>query len=564
MVGTVSQAGTRVFIGGTASGIDTAALIDAAVQQKTFKADRLDIEIDDNTAKIAAYSELQSLADNFKQSLASLKGNPGIFDEGESVFNGKAGTVTTSDGKDFASIVDIAIDSNAAVGNYEVEIIQEAKSQRVLSTAAVTDPMLDMGYTGTFEMGLSGNPPGYLVNITANMSLSEIAAVINAAAEPREVIASVVKVNENDFRLVLEGAETNQTILANASGGDDILGLLGVTDGAGGFISEIQEAQPALIEFNGVQISRDSNTFDGLVEGVEFTIKNESPGTVMDIQIGNDTIGVKDAIVAMVESYNAFRDFVVKNQQVSADGVVSEDAVLFGDRLLSGMASTYSDFFSDTFDNEGSIRTIRDLGITFTANNKLEISNEVALDNAILNNFDEVRSAFASSGVSDNADFALLGSTSSISTQNIIFDITMDGAGVISDVSVGGNNSLFTVNGRDITGAAGSIYEGLRFSYQGATSTTVNFQLDQGLANKVINGVSGYTDPVRGLIIQEKAALQTDNQGKAEDAQEIRDRAESFRERQIAKYADFEAKLQQLETLKSQIRAILGTDKDDD
>ena len=50
MVGTVSQVGTRVFVGGTASGIDTAALIDAAVQQKTFRADRLDIEINENIA----------------------------------------------------------------------------------------------------------------------------------------------------------------------------------------------------------------------------------------------------------------------------------------------------------------------------------------------------------------------------------------------------------------------------------------------------------------------------------------------------------------------------------
>ena len=62
----------------------------------------------------------------------------------------------------------------------------------------------------------------------------------------------------------------------------------------------------------------------------------------------------------------------------------------------------------------------------------------------------------------------------------------------------------------------------------------------------------------------EKAGLQTENAGKLADAQEILDRAENFRIEQIEKYGAFEAKLQALEILKSQIRAILGTDNNDD
>jgi hypothetical protein len=102
----------------------------------------------------------------------------------------------------------------------------------------------------------------------------------------------------------------------------------------------------------------------------------------------------------------------------------------------------------------------------------------------------------------------------------------------------------------------------LRFSFQGSSSTTVNFELGQGLADRLINSVVGYTNSIDGLIIQEKAGLQQENTNKAEDIREIRDRSEAFRERQIEKYAEFEARLQQLETLRDQIRAILGTDDD--
>ena len=564
MVGTVAQAGTRVFVGGTVSGIDTAALIDAAVQQKTFRADRLDVEIDENTAKIGAYQELESLTSNFKTSLNALKGNPGLFDSNKSVFDLRAGTVTTSNGSDFSSIVDIAIADDAVKGNYEIEVTQKAKPQRVLGMSATADANADLGYVGTFELGLSGNPPGYLINITANMSLNEIAAAINAAAEPREVTASVVKLNDTDFRLVLEGAETNQNIINAPNSGDDILNLLGLTDGAGAYNNVIQASAPALIEYNGITVSRNNNSIDGLIDGVVLNIKNQAPGTVINLEIGDDTSGVKDAILSLIESYNEFRDFVIKNQQVSSTGEVADSAALFGDNLLSGIANVFSGMLADRFGNGANIQTIRDLGITIGTNNKLEVSDEIALDNAILNNFDEVRAAFGSSGTSDNAEFAMLSNKSSIASQSIVFDITTDGAGTITNVSVGGDSSLFTISGNSIVGVAGSLYEGLTFSYQGTNSATVNFELNQGLADKLINGMDGYTNSTNGLFVREKAALQTENQNKADDANEIRDKAEAFRVKQIEKYASFEAKLQALEVLKDQIRAILGADNDDD
>ena len=215
------------------------------------------------------------------------------------------------------------------------------------------------------------------------------------------------------------------------------------------------------------------------------------------------------------------------------------------------------------FSSTGSIRTIRDMGMTIGNGNKIEI-DESKLDQAILNNFDELKAALSSSGTSDNTQFALLKNTSSITSRSIVFDITTDGSGTITDVSVGGDNSLFTISGNSIIGVAGSVYEGLSFSYQGTASTTVNFDLNQGLADRMINSMDDYTSSIDGLIVRQKATLQTENRSKSDDAKEIRERAEAFRERQIEKYADFEARLQQLETLKNQIRAILGTDKDDD
>lgn len=559
---TVAESGTRIFVSGTASGIDTAALIDAAVRQKTFRADSLQVQIDENTAQIGAYQQLDDLIGAVNASLSSLRGNPGLFDENETVFDLKAGAITTSSGVDYTSIADIAIDSSAENGLYQIEVTQAAQAMQALGTTVYADPDAALGYNSTFQIGLAGGPAPDVV-VDGSMSLNQIAAAINANTDTSNVRASVIKTSESGFQIMVEALDTNRSFIVGNTAGMSALQAMGVTDGMGGFQDVLRAPQPASIEFDGVTVTRDDNNFDDLLTGVDIDIKNAAPGTIINLEVTDDTTSVKDAILNFVDAYNALRDFIVQNQQISESGQVAENAVLFGDALLSGVADTYSTVLAEQFSATGTLRTIRDLGITIGSQNKLAVTDEVALDNAILNNFADLRAAFQASGTSDNADFALLGSTSRFGSQNITFDITTDGAGTITNVAVGGDSSLFTINGDSIIGNEGTAYEGLRFSYVGAASATVNFNFNQGLADRLKNSLDPYVTGPQAFLVQERATLQTENTDKLDEIRDIRARAEAFRERQIERYADFEAKLQQLETLKSQIRAILGTDDDD-
>ena len=242
------------------------------------------------------------------------------------------------------------------------------------------------------------------------------------------------------------------------------------------------------------------------------------------------------------------------------------DSVLFSDNLLNGVADLLTNILTENFGNGGNIQTIRDLGITIGNNNKLEISDEIKLDNAILSNFDEVREAFGASSSTNNPEFTLLSSntTNNLFRENHPIGVKTDGAGNITAVEVDTNSSLFDFSGSTFTGKEGTAYEGLTFSYQGtALSISLEFSFSQGIADRLINSVDAYTNSATGLIAQEKAQLQEQNTEKLADAQEIRDKAEIYRINQIEKFADFEAKLAQLEILKSQIRAILGNTNDD-
>jgi flagellar hook-associated protein 2 len=397
------------------------------------------------------------------------------------------------------------------------------------------------------------------------MSLRDLAAEINAQSGTSNVSAQVIQTSESGFQLVISGTETAQDLTTTSTGGDDVLNLLGVTDGVGGFLNELQAASQARINFDGVEVTRNDNVLDDVVDGIEFNLNNAAPGTIISLEVGNDAGAARAAIEEFINAYNTFRDFVAQNRQVSADGVVAEDAILFGDNLMDLIANTYSNYIGGQFNDTNDIRTIRDLGIRIGNGNKLEISDPARLDTALLNNFDAVRDAFAGRADSDNDEFRLSRNEGVTPTQAIVFDITTDGAGTITGVTANGDGSAFTIDGNRIVGAEGTQYEGLRFTYIGTdANVTINVDFNQGLSERLLNSIEPFNSINNGLLVQERASLQSINNEKAQEAAEIRTRAEEFRASEIDRYAKLEADITALNLLLDQIRAILGADRDDD
>ncbi|MGB0719130.1 MAG: flagellar filament capping protein FliD, partial [Bdellovibrionales bacterium] len=452
--GTLATSGTSTFVVGTESGINTSVLIENAVQQKTIKADRIDIQIAENASKISALNELQTLAQSLQTSLEALRTPTGILQDDESAFRQKTAFLTASDTTDPSNLLGLSVDQTAETGQYEIEVTQEAKVQKVIGTA-VADETADLNYTGAFTIGLS-NGASVQVDVTSDMSLQELATAINDA--DAGVTATILKTSETDYQLVLTGDETNQTIQTALVSGDDVLNLVGVTDGAGSFNDILQDEQPAIIELDGVTITRDDNVFDDLIDGIEINIRNASPGTIISLEIESDASAVRTAIESFISSYNALRDFVIQNQEVSSDGEVSDDAILFSDLLLEGLSDDIAGILGDDFSSGSSLETIRDLGLAFDSDNHLIISDSAALDAALVNNLDEVENFFAASITSDNSQFALITSDSTLASASIVFDITVDGSGSITAVTANGDGSAFTINGTRLVGASGSIY----------------------------------------------------------------------------------------------------------
>lgn len=558
--GFLTQVGGRTFISGQASRLDTAALVEVAYQQKMIPAVKIDTQIKGNEKKMEAYSQMSSLANGLQSSLERLKSIVG-FGGGTNIFSQRTATFFAVDGSNPTNYLDVALSENAELGDYTIQVTQRATAQRVGSTTGIADSTIAQGFNGSFDVGLAGGTAA-TINITNTMTLQEIANAINAQRNTTGVQASVLKVAEGDFKLVMTATQTNKEIEISNVAGDNVMQSLGVTDGGGAFIDEIQQAKAAILTIDGITITRDSNQIEDAITGLSFNIKAENPGVNINITVERDAQGARAAVEDFIDAYNELRAFVIQNQQVGRDGSVPDSAVLFADNLLQNLNSQLGLITSSSFTSELGTQTLRDIGITLDSSNKLTISDGLKLDNAILNNYQDFRSLFESSMTTTGGELGLIRNNSSAATLNFTLDITKAG-GVITDVSVGGDNSLFTVNGSSIVGNEGTIYAGLTFAYVGADSASINVNLSQGLADRMFNAARQFTLIPNGLIQQEVLRLEDTNRQLDTRALDIRQRADEYRLKQIDRYAKLEAQMQASKLIISQIKAILGVKEKD-
>ena len=556
--GTVVQSGSRIFVSGSSSGIDTNALIDAAVQQRLREADLIDIRIDENLLRSQGYDQLQSLGANVQSSLDALRRSYGFSSTSASVYDQKTGTLSSNTATDPTSLLNVSIDETAASGTHTI-VVREKAREHIITSDPIADPTAALGQNGSFRLRLPGQAQ-ININVTGTDNLNDIAAKINAVTADTGVGAAVVKVNETNYKLVLTGQETGVNIRREGISGDNVLQAIGVLDGANAYKNTAQTSEKARLTYNGIDIARDDNSFDDLITGVNLDVLNADAGTTITLNIGQDNAGIKSAILDFVDSYNALRDFVLQNQVVNSDGTVPEDVLLANDNLLEQVDNQLQSLFGLNF-NTGAQETLAEIGIEFDANNRLTV-DELVLDTAIIDDPDVVRNIFQTQYSDDNAEFEILSNTSTQVSLNFALDITTDGTN-ITNVSVGGDNTLFTFSGGTIKGAVGSIYEGISFAYVGTASTTVNIAFDQGFADLASNTLEGLVNTVDGLIQQEKLAIESTNENLQSRADRVRERAEAYRISLIERYARFESQLNQANGLLNQIRAILGTNDDD-
>jgi len=547
--------GTTYITGTGSSDFDYASLIEEAYEAKMANAylidDQIDVLEDQSTGYSTMLSDLTDLSDA-AEVLSS--------ESDDSVFSQRAAYLSSSSISDPDDVIGTTVTEDAELGVYTIEVISLATSHKVASDTEVSDETAAMGYEGTFSLSETDGT-AIDIEVTSDMSLEDIADAINDVSDDTGVTATLMKTSDSGYTLVLSSADTGQSITFSDT--DGVLESLGVVDSNGDYTNELQAAGLAELTIDGVTVTSSSNDIEDVVPGVSISLYDDTAGSTITLEIGQDLDDVYDAITDLVDAYNTYRDFALTNQETDDEGAV-DDAVLFGDSLLRSANSALYSLLSTSVEVDGTTYTLSDLGITYADDNTLEI-DEDTLEEFLIQHADVVEAFFQQSTSVSDSDLYVGDIAGDMAAGDYTVSIEVDADGNVTSATIDG--VALEVSGETLTGADGTAYEGLRLVYTGGsdnagTTDSITLTVEAGLADAMVGTLEDYIDEDDGLIQNRIDSISDTIDSKQDKRDTIEERAEAYQEYLIEYYADLETAMEEAETSLALIEALFGSDDD--
>lgn len=250
---------------------------------------------------------------------------------------------------------------NAAVGQYRVQVQQLATSTRLTGGKIDTKSIYDeLKLSGEFSFIVDGEAEPFTIQIDSEDSLRDVTNKINELTADSGIQASIV-----DNRLVLTDTNMGESSIEVQIDSDND----GVASGLG-FNEQSQSVsgQPAIFTIDGLEIERNTNTVDDVIEGLTFKLSNVHQGSDNEIiTVASDTEKTTKAVKDFVEQYNSIMNHISTQMDVgdpsledNTTGALTGDGALM--RLQSGLRSLMTRNLEGDFN--GDFKNIEDLGIT--------------------------------------------------------------------------------------------------------------------------------------------------------------------------------------------------------
>jgi len=368
-------------------------LIESLLQQERKPITALESRKSTLNSRLSVYNEL-------KTKLKTLKDL--VYDFGSitssSKLDSKVGV--SSD----ASIFTAEVTSDAEVGVHSLFVSQLAKRDTVISMQIDPDDTsgaskyngttqefsITVGDDSTVTISLDFTDP----NETNESILNRIATVINNSSA--EVTASVIENAVDSVKLSIvsnEAGSINQLVFEDL-GSSDLLntleivhkkGRVAATDTGGGYIEKDVDKLNAIIELNGIQITKYKNEIDDVLEGVTLKLlKSQEEGEAPEtLTISQDKVNVKEEIESFIEAYNEVIKYLNDKTGVNASqnfrGELAGNFAFLNLKLdLRTIASSYISGLE-----EGNPNSLTNIGITIEKDGTLKLDDEDKFNQAI-------------------------------------------------------------------------------------------------------------------------------------------------------------------------------------
>lgn len=140
----------------------------------------------------------------------------------------------------------------------------------------------------------------------ASTTLDQLADMINNDPTASESAhASVIRNEDGSYSLVLtpkSGAENQPVTICDQAGGTLSSNLVeGLKNDTGG-MTDIQKASDASFKYNGITLTRPTNTIKDITVGITINLLKDDGSTTIDIT--QDAKPIKDSLQSLVDSYN--------------------------------------------------------------------------------------------------------------------------------------------------------------------------------------------------------------------------------------------------------------------
>ncbi|WP_129794303.1 flagellar filament capping protein FliD [Sphingosinicella sp. CPCC 101087] len=340
---------------GIGSGLDIRTLVnDLASAAKAPREALITRREEANAAKLSALGEMSSAIDSFSKALSNLISG-GTLHAQPSVSDGSILSASAIAGKRLGSL------------SAELEVVQLAKAQTIQSAAVASrsDPI------GQGELTLTTSAGSFAITVDAsNDSLDGLAQAINA--QESGVKASVV-VDTNGARLVLKGGSgaAEAFTLSAAEGTTSGLERFAYGPSVVGGMSLAQAAQNAIVRLDGVEVSRSTNSFSDLIEGVQIDLKKAMPGTIVSMGVTRPSAEITQGVNDFVAAYNEVMSMIA---EATAFGVNGEGGPLRGDLGVREMQRQLRELPSKALVNQGTgPKTLAEIGVRTNRDGTLSV-----------------------------------------------------------------------------------------------------------------------------------------------------------------------------------------------
>lgn len=406
---------------GAGSGIDTNSLTKQLTQiERAAPQNRIDTKREKAETQISDFGLISSALATLQDAAKELTDPEGMFS--------KTASFTESN-----ALVPTELGTEVQPGSYNFTVEDIASSQSLTSTSfssksdAVGEGVLTFRFgsvsvdgagamltTNGFDQDLEAEEVQITID-SSNNTLEGLRDAINDA--DFGVQASIVNDGQNGYvlQITAESGVNNQLEISVAEAGgsptdNDDSGLSRFTfNETASQLVQKQAGADAHLTLNGLDIYRESNSIDDIVEGLKMDVLQAAPGETVTITVSEDKAYAEQKIRDFVEAYNLFLEAIEPavgtTEQENEDGdTVQVTGSLATDALAKSMLSQVKSVIASAIPglSDSNFTSLGAIGIRTELDGSISI-NEKTFSSAIEDNFEDVQKLFApNTATSDN------------------------------------------------------------------------------------------------------------------------------------------------------------------